>query len=172
MACIMQIVPGHMSSEFSSEVLDMLEQLLLREQRMRRVNHCKNILSGSLNDSPKFNLEESEKSQNMNLASFHACETMLFNCDYLSPVFQHYSWSHLWHGRSNSCRVCSTQAALSLRWGKGCRSQGRGERSLRSNIIHMEMTFSNKAIQAMHEFGIQLSKNDIGLVFTQPLSIP
>ena len=36
----------------------------------------------------------------------------------------------------------------------------------------MEMTFSNKAMQAMQGFGNQLNKNSFGLVSTQPLSIP
>ena len=36
----------------------------------------------------------------------------------------------------------------------------------------MEMTFSNKAMQAMQGFGIQLNKNSFGLVASQPLSIP
>ena len=34
------------------------------------------------------------------------------------------------------------------------------------------MIFSNKAMQAIQGFGIQLNKNSFGLVTTQPLSIP
>jgi len=38
--------------------------------------------------------------------------------------------------------------------------------------INMEMTFSNKAMQAMTGFGIQLNKNSFGLIATSQLSIP
>ena len=36
----------------------------------------------------------------------------------------------------------------------------------------MEMTFSNKAMQAMQGFGIQLNKNSFGMTSSQPLNIP
>ena len=62
------------------------------------------------------------------------------------------------------------QVWLSAEKGKGLEISGTW--SLRSNIIHMEMTFSNKAMQAMQGFGNQLNKNSFGLVSTQPLSIP
>ena len=42
----------------------------------------------------------------------------------------------------------------------------------RNNVIHMEMTFSNKALSAMQGFAIQLNKNSFGLTPTQPLNIP
>ena len=99
MACIMQIVPGHISSQeivtaypgkFSSEVLDTFAGAVVtkgteNEKGKSLQDYCKNILSGSSNDSPKFNLEECEKFQNLNLASFPACETMVINCNNLSP---------------------------------------------------------------------------------------
>jgi len=62
------------------------------------------------------------------------------------------------------------QVWLSADKGKGLEISGTW--SLKSNIIHMEMTFSNKAMQAMQGFGIQLNKNSFGLVASQPLNIP
>jgi AP-1 complex subunit beta-1 len=62
------------------------------------------------------------------------------------------------------------QVWLSAQKGKGLEISGTW--CLKNNVIHMEMSFSNKAMQAMSGFGIQLNKNSFGLVATQPLNIP
>jgi len=62
------------------------------------------------------------------------------------------------------------QVWLSAQKGKGLEISGSW--SLRSNVIHMEMSFSNKAMAAMTGFGVQLNKNSFGLMATQPLNIP
>merc|ERR1711970_970204 len=62
------------------------------------------------------------------------------------------------------------QVWLSAEKGKGLEISGSW--SLRNNVIQMEMTFNNKAMQAMQGFGIQLNKNSFGLVASQPLNIP
>ena len=60
-----------MSSKFSSEVLETFAgSVVTKRTENEKGNHCKNILSGSLNDSLKFNLEECEKFQNMNNSHF------------------------------------------------------------------------------------------------------
>jgi len=73
-------------------------------------------------------------------------------------------------GSAHTGYVPPKQVWLSAQKGKGLEILGTW--SLRSNIINMEMTFANKAMQAMQGFGIQLNKNSFGLVATQPLSIP
>jgi len=73
-------------------------------------------------------------------------------------------------GSAHAGYVPPKQEWLSPQKGKGLEILGTW--SLRNNIIHMEMTFTNKAMQAMQGFGIQLNKNSFGLVSTQPLSIP
>ena len=62
------------------------------------------------------------------------------------------------------------QVWLSAQKGKGLEISGSW--SLRNNVITMEMTFSNKAMQAMQGFGIQLNKNSFGMTSSQPLNIP
>ena len=59
---------------------------------------------------------------------------------------------------------------LTAQKGKGLEISGTW--SLRNNVITMEMTFSNKAMQAMQGFGIQLNKNSFGMTTSQPLNIP
>ena len=59
---------------------------------------------------------------------------------------------------------------LTAQKGKGLEISGSW--SLRNNVITMEMTFSNKAMQAMQGFGIQLNKNSFGMTSSQPLNIP
>ena len=55
MAC--NICNWHMSSKFSSEVLETFAgSVVTKRTENEKGNHCKNILSGSLNDSLKFNL--------------------------------------------------------------------------------------------------------------------
>jgi len=66
--------------------------------------------------------------------------------------------------------VAPKQVWLTAQKGKGLEISGTWSR--RNNTIQMEMTFSNKAMQAMQGFGIQLNKNSFGLVATQPLNIP
>jgi len=62
------------------------------------------------------------------------------------------------------------QVWLSAQKGKGLEISGSW--SLKNNVINMEMTFSNKAMQAMSGFGIQLNKNSFGLIATSQLNIP
>merc|ERR1712142_22843 len=47
-----------------------------------------------------------------------------------------------------------------------------GSWSVKNGVINMEMTFNNKAMQAMQNFAIQLNKNSFGLVASQGLNIP
>ncbi|XP_058825585.1 AP-1 complex subunit beta-1 isoform X2 [Topomyia yanbarensis] len=53
--------------------------------------------------------------------------------------------------------------------GKGLEIQGTFSR--RSGQIYMDMTFTNKAMQAMTGFAIQLNKNSFGLVPSAPLQV-
>ena len=71
--------------------------------------------------------------------------------------------------------ACKTNIVFLKVWltaqkGKGLEISGTW--SLRNNVITMEMTFSNKAMQAMQGFGIQLNKNSFGMTSSQPLNIP
>jgi AP-1 complex subunit beta-1 len=59
---------------------------------------------------------------------------------------------------------------LSAMKGKGLELSGTFTR--RAGVISMEMTFSNKAMQAMTGFAIQLNKNSFGLSPAAPLSVP
>jgi len=61
------------------------------------------------------------------------------------------------------------QVWLTAAKGKGLEISGSW--SLKNNVINMEMTFSNKAMQAMQNFALQLNKNSFGLVASQPLNI-
>lgn len=54
--------------------------------------------------------------------------------------------------------------------GKGLEVQGTF--SKRGGQVTMEMTFSNKAMQAMTGFAIQLNKNSFGLAPAAPLQVP
>ena len=47
-----------------------------------------------------------------------------------------------------------------------------GSWSLKNNVINMELTFENKAMQAMQNFALQLNKNSFGLSPSQALSVP
>jgi len=62
------------------------------------------------------------------------------------------------------------QVWLTAAKGKGLEISGTWSR--RNNVIHMEMTFSNKALSGMQGFAIQLNKNSFGLIPAQPLNIP
>jgi len=62
------------------------------------------------------------------------------------------------------------QVWLTAAKGKGLEISGSW--SLKNNVINMEMTFNNKAMQAMQNFALQLNKNSFGLIATQPLNIP
>ncbi|GAB6026493.1 AP-1 complex subunit beta-1 [Chamberlinius hualienensis] len=53
--------------------------------------------------------------------------------------------------------------------GKGLELSGTFTR--RGNQMNMELTFTNRAMQVMTAFGIQLNKNSFGLIPAQPLSI-
>lgn len=62
------------------------------------------------------------------------------------------------------------QVWLTAAKGKGLEISGSW--SLRNNVITMEMTLENKAMQAMQNFAIQLNKNSFGLTPAQPLNVP
>ena len=47
-----------------------------------------------------------------------------------------------------------------------------GSWSLRNNVVTMELTLENKAMQAMQNFAIQLNKNSFGLSPSQALNVP
>ena len=66
--------------------------------------------------------------------------------------------------------IANKKVWLTAQKGKGLEISGTW--SLRNNVITMEMTFSNKAMQAMQGFGIQLNKNSFGMTTSQPLNIP
>jgi len=66
--------------------------------------------------------------------------------------------------------VPAKQVWLAAQKGKGLEISGTW--CLKNNQIHMEMSFNNKAMQAMNGFGVQLNKNSFGLIAGQPLSIP
>uniref|UniRef100_A0AAG5D0I7 AP complex subunit beta n=1 Tax=Anopheles atroparvus TaxID=41427 RepID=A0AAG5D0I7_ANOAO len=53
--------------------------------------------------------------------------------------------------------------------GKGLEIQGTFSR--RTGLVYMDMTFTNKAMQAMTGFAIQLNKNSFGLVPSAPLQV-
>jgi len=73
-------------------------------------------------------------------------------------------------GSAHTGYVPAKQVWLTAQKGKGLEISGTW--SLRNNVITMEMTFSNKAMQAMQGFGIQLNKNSFGMTTSQPLNIP
>jgi len=73
-------------------------------------------------------------------------------------------------GSAHTGYVPAKQVWLTAQKGKGLEISGSW--SLRNNVITMEMTFSNKAMQAMQGFGIQLNKNSFGMTSSQPLNIP
>ena len=54
--------------------------------------------------------------------------------------------------------------------GKGLEISGTFSR--KGDEVMMEMTLSNKAMQPMSGFGLQLNKNSFGLVPAQPLNVP
>ena len=62
------------------------------------------------------------------------------------------------------------QAWLPAIKGKGLEILGTFTR--RAGAINMDMTFSNKAMQAMSGFAVQLNKNSFGLTMAQPLNVP
>jgi AP-1 complex subunit beta-1 len=62
-----------------------------------------------------------------------------------------------------------------LEWLPASKGKGleiRGTFSRKNGTIYMDMTFSNRAMQLMNGFGIQLNKNSFGLVPAQPLNVP
>ena len=62
------------------------------------------------------------------------------------------------------------QVWLTAAKGKGLEVSGSW--SLKNNVINMELTFENKAMQAMQNFALQLNKNSFGLSPSQALSVP
>jgi len=62
------------------------------------------------------------------------------------------------------------QEWLSATKGKGLEIKGTFSR--KAGTIYMDMTFSNRAMQAMSGFGIQLNKNSFGLTPAEQLNVP
>ena len=62
------------------------------------------------------------------------------------------------------------QVWLTAAKGKGLEISGSW--SLKNNMVTMEMTMENKAMQAMNNFAIQLNKNSFGLAPQQQMNVP
>ena len=62
------------------------------------------------------------------------------------------------------------QVWLTAAKGKGLEISGSW--SLKNNVVTMEITMENKAMQAMNNFAIQLNKNSFGLAPQQQMSVP
>ena len=54
--------------------------------------------------------------------------------------------------------------------GKGLEVSGTFSR--KNSVVYMDMTFSNKAMQPLSNFGIQFNKNSFGVAPAQPLNVP
>ena len=54
--------------------------------------------------------------------------------------------------------------------GKGLEVSGTFSR--KNAVVYMDMTFSNKAMQPLSNFGIQFNKNSFGVAPAQPLNVP
>ena len=68
-------------------------------------------------------------------------------------------------GAASTGYIPPKQVWLTPAKGKGLEISGSW--ALKNNVIHMEMTFNNKAMQAMQTFALQLNKNSFGLIATQ-----
>jgi hypothetical protein len=55
---------------------------------------------------------------------------------------------------------------------KGKGLEVRGTFSRKNGTIYMEMTFANKAMQPLNNFGLQFNKSSFGLAPGQPLNVP
>ena len=62
------------------------------------------------------------------------------------------------------------QVWLTAAKGKGLEISGSW--SLKNNVVTMEITMENKAMQAMNNFAVQLNKNSFGLAPQQQMSVP
>ncbi|XP_046361514.1 AP-1 complex subunit beta-1-like [Haliotis cracherodii] len=69
----------------------------------------------------------------------------------------------------SQCYVPPQEVWLTAAKGKGMEITGTYAR--RSGQIYMELTFTNKAMQAMADFAVQFNKNSFGLMQSQPLQI-
>ncbi|XP_050409879.1 AP-1 complex subunit beta-1 isoform X1 [Patella vulgata] len=72
-------------------------------------------------------------------------------------------------GAQSSSYVPPQEVFLPASKGKGLEISGTFAR--RNNQVFMELTFTNRAMQAMADFGIQFNKNSFGLAPSSPLSI-
>ncbi|CAF1443938.1 unnamed protein product [Rotaria sp. Silwood1] len=70
---------------------------------------------------------------------------------------------------NNNTFVLPKEVWLSAQKGKGLEILGTFAR--RNNQIVMEMDFTNKALQTMNDFALQLNHNSFGLTLSQPLQI-
>ena len=68
-------------------------------------------------------------------------------------------------GAASAGYIPPKQVWLTPAKGKGLEISGSW--ALKNNVIHMEMTFNNKAMQAMQTFALQLNKNSFGMIATQ-----
>merc|ERR1719259_251689 len=71
---------------------------------------------------------------------------------------------------TTTCFIPPMKEWLSAANGKGLEIKGTFAR--RGGRIMMDMTLTNKAMQNMSEFGLQLNSNSFGLVPEQPLNVP
>ncbi|CAF3689884.1 unnamed protein product [Adineta steineri] len=71
---------------------------------------------------------------------------------------------------NNNTFAMPKEVWLSAPKGKGLEVTGTFAR--RNNQIFMEMDFTNKALQAMNDFALQINRNSFGLTPTQPLHVP
>eukprot|EP00095_Tigriopus_kingsejongensis_P007970 maker-scaffold135_size322082-snap-gene-2.12 protein:Tk07970 transcript:maker-scaffold135_size322082-snap-gene-2.12-mRNA-1 annotation:"ap-2 complex subunit beta" len=71
---------------------------------------------------------------------------------------------------SATCYIPPKEIWLPAAKGKGMEISGTFSR--KNKQIHMELTFSNKAMQPMNQFAVQLNKNSFGLIPGQALNVP
>lgn len=76
----------------------------------------------------------------------------------------------LGNAASTTFYIPPKQEWLSAAKGKGLEVSGTFSR--KNSVVYMDMTFSNKAMQPLSNFGIQFNKNSFGVAPAQPLNVP
>jgi len=76
----------------------------------------------------------------------------------------------LGNAASTTFYIPPKQEWLSAAKGKGLEVSGTFSR--KNAVVYMDMTFSNKAMQPLSNFGIQFNKNSFGVAPAQPLNVP
>merc|ERR1712241_231369 len=76
----------------------------------------------------------------------------------------------LGNAASTTFYIPPKQEWISAAKGKGLEISGTFSR--KNATIYMDMTFSNKVMQPLSNFGIQFNKNSFGLTPAQPLNVP